>query len=50
MSFIHDTMAVHHLETPEMQLNLCCSLSAIRSLVEELYSVGFFINLSVMII
>jgi len=38
------------LEPHEMQLNLYCSFSADRSLVEELYSVGFFMTLSVMII
>ena len=40
--FIHDTKAVQLLDPPEMQLNPCCSLSADTSLVEELYSVGFF--------
>jgi len=42
MYFIQDTTAVQHLEPPEMQLNNCCSLSADASLMEELYSIGFF--------
>jgi len=50
MYFIHDITAAQRLETPEMQLNFYCSFSADRSLVEELYSVGFFMTLSVMII